>query len=105
MMKLNEYNKGDTVEVLMNNAKGEMEWRKAIVLEKRHVNAGGYREHRHGAYDWLMVKVKRTYYKKVKDIIKKGVWVGEKGRHYTKLNTEGLFNPKEIRPISLDISK
>ena len=91
---IDDYKVGEQVELLMNTSKdGVNEWRKGIVKEIKHIDADYRRNgYSHGAFNYLMVEVVRTYCK--------GEW--NNLTFYDKLNCEGVFIEKEIR--SLDIS-
>ena len=94
---MKDYNKGDEVDVLINNPRNNNkdEWRSAKVVEKRTIYS--YGSSRHTPYDVLIVEVIRTYYRKIKDIYNGIVWIGEEHEFYDKLNTEMVIYYNQVR--------
>jgi hypothetical protein len=108
--KIDDYKVGDEVMVLMETLKahGATEWRRGKVVAVNHVSATRpcYRSYGYNSgnnsYNYPIVEVERTYYRKTKDLYNGVVWVGEEGEIYNKINQEGFVQNCQIKKIFVD---
>ena len=100
-MKINDYNAGDDVEVLMNNPRNHNkdEWRAGKIIDKRLIYPSGLGTSR--PYPILIVRVRRTFckatptYRWIDTNIP--IFVDNKLEFYDKENDEGFFYEDYIR--------
>ena len=99
LKKIDDYKVGDEVMVLMETLKvNGTEWRRGKVVQMNHVAASRY----NNAYNYPIVEVVRTYYRKLKNNYKGVIWVGEDFELYDKLNQEGFVQTCQIKKICID---
>lgn len=99
-MKIDDYNAGDKIEVLINNPENDNkpEWRKGEVLDKRMIypNTGKH----HNPYPILIVRTRRTYCKATPVYGYIGnipIFVSNDLEFYEKDNDEGFIYDEQVR--------